>query len=482
MRAPAAGWYSDPSAAAAYRWWNGRHWTSATLPRSASTAAGSPPVAQDPPARPTSAQQPLKPSSDVGSASPEAAPSPSVDPGVTPDSFPTRRSLRAQSTRDADPAEGPALTDQRPSLAAGQRPESPEPTPPLPTPAPLVQTTRAEVRAETAVTPAPPKAAAADLPRNEPVILPPFAAARAAALSPAPQPLERPATTAPPTVYRPVNPLTGPAAREVPVSPPGFTVPAAWVANAPAVAPTPGYAVRPGQIGPAASARPGSYGSVRPQPVNRAARLSLTFPLLVIAGGMVFGIISGILVATGIVRLDRLGVLVVVAALFGLVAVGLVIAGIPLAIVGLVRATEFRRAGFTAKGRPHAIIGLILCAVMLANGVHSGIVGADAQRHRTTGVTSSAQRAAPAAATTPQVGVAQEDGTYSYSQAQAQDSIGAAYTTTLKRAPASVTCPGSEPLQISVSFSCTVTLAGGAVTTAHVTIIDDEGHAEVQVE
>jgi hypothetical protein len=200
--------------------------------------------------------------------------------------------------------------------------------------------------------------------------------------------------------------------------------------------------------------------------VNRPAR-----------NGMALGILSMLQVVILIGVVADTGRLFVVWAVWGL-------GGLIWSIVGLVKARRWEAQGFVPLGVRRAVAGIVLCSIaLLAQGTESALALASSVQPATGGTQlpggSVAQGVSPAVM--PGVAVVQGDGSYAYSRLHAQGSIAAAYRSTLHSAPTGVVCPAAEPLQVSVSFACTVTIRGGVVTTAQVTIIDEQGHVEVQV-
>ncbi|BDZ51648.1 hypothetical protein GCM10025867_38890 [Frondihabitans sucicola] len=168
------------------------------------------------------------------------------------------------------------------------------------------------------------------------------------------------------------------------------------------------------------------------------------------------------------------------------------VAGLVCSIVGYRRARRWEEQGFIPVGVRRAIAGIILCSVaLLAQGTETGLalatggiqpIGrAPTTDNGSSAAGSSSHGSSGSPTTAPVVAVLQGDGTSVYSQAQAQTAIGAAYAATLKAAPTGVVCPATEPIQVSVTFPCTVTITGGTSTVAQVTVVDAQGHVEVQV-
>ncbi|GAA4677101.1 DUF4333 domain-containing protein [Frondihabitans cladoniiphilus] len=281
----------------------------------------------------------------------------------------------------------------------------------------------------------------------------------------------------------------------------GFTPPAAWVAHAPAYPPAPASLV------PTRAFPPGGP-TLGPAPTNRPSRLALTFVLFAVLGLGVMGGVRGYESARTTAPGSGASILVAVVAL---VVVGLLLASLPLAVVGIVRGNELARWGLPAIGRTAAIVALVLAGLYIVGATPSFVSGlehglaarnAAAKLGIDTGLggtglggtglggtplggapgSSGAQGTGDTFAELPQVAVVSPsgDGSYVYSQAQAQSALSQAYAATLKASPASVACPAAEPVGTSISFECTVTLAGGTVTSATVTELDEQGHVQIQ--
>ncbi|GAA4265471.1 DUF2510 domain-containing protein [Frondihabitans peucedani] len=373
--APRAAWYPDPAHEAAYRWWDGVRWTSATRAE---------------PERPqTVAEVPV------------------ADPAADP--LPSRRSLRA---------------------AAAATPASPAAAPPVPAPY---------------------------VPLN-PLVT-----------APVPQPTAHP-TGQQPYVQQPVQ---QPYGQQQPYTQHPYAQQQHYAPQQYAQQP---YAQQQyAQGGYGNGSRFLAKPTVMPvdKAINRPAR-----------NGMALGVLSMLLTLILVGATMATGHLLVVWSVWGL-------AGLAWSIFGLVKARRWEAQGLVPVGAHRAVAGIVLCSLaLLGQGTETGLALAAGVQPATgsalpaggTGTGTGTGTGAGAAATTPPVvAVQQGDGTYAYSQATAQSSIGSAYASTLKSTPTSVECPASEPMQISVSFQCRVTLPGGTVTTAQVTIMDAQGHAEVQV-
>lgn len=392
--APRAGWYADPSAAAAYRWWDGAQWTAQTLDAAPTASAPTP----APASTPASAEVEEHAAAEREAAERAATQRATTQPRPQSPALPSRRSLR-----------------NLPSVAVG--------TPPAGSVEPTV------------------------------------AAPAAAASSP----------------YVPLNPLATTATP--PASPSdGWHTPAAWIANAPA---SPEHAVY-GTGSPFGASRPGAFTL---QPRNKPARLALTFMLItLITDGVSIALTTQRLLTSPIAVLAQLGV--------GVVVIGLVIAAVPLSIVGLVRASQMKSSGLTPVGRPHAVAALILALLFLALfglalsvGVLAGLerAGSHTTTSSTTGAGTGTSAIAHSAtgAPTPVIGTPQADGTLLYSQAQAQAALTAAIKGDTSIA-ATVGCPATVALSVGASFECRVTLPGGTAT-AHVSVLDSTGRSEIQI-
>lgn len=425
--APQAAWYPDPARQAAYRWWDGARWTPSTLDEL--PAAG--PVAPQPPALPQQAVAP--------------------------------QDVRAPTQ--------PAAQHQVAPHAHAAGPQAAQPSPAGTTPLPSRRSLRAAAEG---------------------------APAAAATAPPAPKP------------FVPLNPLVAVVAPASPETP-GWHTPDAWIANAPAGTPAPAYGVPvpPGQgygqpygqgqghpygQGQNHSYNHGqanTYGTPTPTPRGYSAASQFTNKPTVMPtekginraarNGMALGILSALVSLIIVSASFATGRLLVVWSFWGL-------AGLIWSIVGLVKARRWEAQGFVPVGGRRAVAGIVLCSIaLLAQGTESGLAlaasvhPAGASSVPAPGTAAGTTGGAGSSTTAPVVAVLQGDGTYAYSQAQAQSSIGAAYAASLHSTPTSVACPATEPMGISVSFACTVTLPGGAVTTAQVTVVDAQGHAEVQV-
>ncbi|ARC57525.1 hypothetical protein AS850_10605 [Frondihabitans sp. 762G35] len=495
MTGPKPGWYPDPSGASPFRWWDGSTWTTRV-------AQDAQPTAQEAEPRPAAAA--AAPS--VPAAAPAAAPAPtapaaSATPAPAspaPAPLPSRRSLRAASPATAADPRSPGSipvasapvprpagsppqpvrarlsaaqpTGEQPAVRLASAPQvTPQGAPPVVQPRP-------------AAVPLPAQAAPQQPVPQQPVLLPPMRATTPLRATPPPAPAPqvaaqpRPVHPAGPQQpafqpgnYVPLNPLATTAPGEVqPTSPPGFQTPAAWIANAPVPVPTYANPATAPFGGP--SSYRGSFASDR----NSPARAALTVALLCL---VVRGVLNGLVQVESFRSGSGLLVLEIGVPLLLLAAVSL----FPLGIAGLVRASRLAGAGRRALGRAPSIIAMVIACLVLGftgvpflQGVANGIQAGLAARQ------TSATGAAPAAAVVPQVAVAAGDGTYTYNRAQAQASIGAAYAATLKAAPKAVSCPATASIQVSVTFTCSVTLAGGEASTAQVTIVDAQGHVEVQ--
>lgn len=259
------------------------------------------------------------------------------------------------------------------------------------------------------------------------------------------------------STYVPVNPLAHENAHHGSASPATarWSTPAAWIANAPQ---QPDHAV---------------YGTGVP-----FARQQRRVPLVRATNrparnGFALGILST-LILIGVV-----GATVVTGRLYTVWSLWTVV-GLICSIVGIVRANGWEARGLVPIGRARAVTGLVLCAVsLLGQTTETALAVAGSYGPVAVSPAGAAGSSAPGQA--PVIGIPQPDGALVYSRAQAQSSIAAAYTSALKSEPARVACPTSEALAVSVSFSCRVVVAGGTATTAHVTIVDSAGHAEIQV-
>lgn len=257
--------------------------------------------------------------------------------------------------------------------------------------------------------------------------------------------------------YVPVNPLGHGSTPHGPSSPAsaGWSTPAAWVANAP-------QRVDHAVAGTGTFSAPQRRRVPLVQAINRPAR-----------NGFALGILSTIILICVVGMTVLTGRLYTVWSLWTVV-------GLICSIVGLVRANRWEAGGLVPIGRARALVGLVLCAVSLLGQTTETALAVAAQ-YGPAAVSGAGASGRTTPGQAPVIGIPQPDGALLYSKAQAQSSIAAAYTSTLKSAPTKVSCPESTSLAVSVSFSCRVVVAGGTATTAHVTIVDTEGHAEIQV-
>jgi hypothetical protein len=282
-----------------------------------------------------------------------------------------------------------------------------------------------------------------------------------------------------PGAYTPVNPLlpvhaAGPGVltpAPLPAEPAGaagFHAPSAWVQNAPA-APLPPVMPYGMRGAPGGYANPYAPRADQPHPKNRPARWALTLPLLSLVLSPVVAAIS---------RSGFTGFAISEILSFGLL--GALIASIPLGIWGLLQANTVERQGGRPRGRPHAIIGIVLGVMILVFGIIAAVGVIQARTTTATGsspsVTAPVQPVQTPEAGTPQDANGQTE--YVYSESLAESQIRQAIVTKTHLTPTSVTCPASEPIVIGTTFDCTVTLPTGPLT-AHITIVSDEGELEI---
>ncbi|AMM21784.1 hypothetical protein AX769_18555 [Frondihabitans sp. PAMC 28766] len=209
---------------------------------------------------------------------------------------------------------------------------------------------------------------------------------------------------------------------------------------------------------------------------NLPARWALTLPLLALVLVPVFvGIrVSGVLGAAG----------TAVALIIDVLALAALIAGIPFGIVGLVRAARIARGGQIARGRPHAIIGIVICVLLLVGNSVTAVrlldIGSAAQRTANQSTLPTAGATAPAQAP---IGATPEDGdgttSYVYSQSLTESAITSAIVQRVHITPGSVQCPTSELIVIGTTFDCSVALPAAGTTSVEVTVVSDQGELEI---
>jgi hypothetical protein len=265
-------------------------------------------------------------------------------------------------------------------------------------------------------------------------------------------------TSAAPAPYIPLNPLGAAHSPSTPGTPesPSWHTPDAWVANAPQA---PLHAV----YGSGAPFAP----QVRRMPVvraiNRPARNSLALGVLSML------ILLCVIAVTIVTR--ELHAVWSLWALVGLIA----------GIVGLSRANRWEAAGMVPVGRGRAIAGIVLCAIaLLGQTTEAGLVVAGSYGNASssaTGLTSQGSGSAP----TPVIGTPRGDGTFTYSEGQAETAVAGAIKGSTSLQPV-VRCPLSVPLSVGSSFICHVRLsANSAMLNAQVSVLDASGRSAVQV-
>lgn len=282
-----------------------------------------------------------------------------------------------------------------------------------------------------------------------------------------------------PLPYTPVNPLLPVYAVEPDALTPaplpaelsggaGFHAPSAWVQNAPA-APAPPVMPYGMRGAPGGYANPYGPTPILPDPKNRPARWALTLPLLSLVLSPFVGTMSRSGLTEGaLARILSLGLL------------GMLIASIPLGIWGLLQANNVERAGGRPRGRPHAIIGMVLGVLILIIAIVAAI-GIIQARNTAAASTSQSVTAPVQPVQTPEAGTPQEANgqtEYVYSEPLAESQIKQAIVTKTNLTPSSVTCPASEPIVIGTTFDCTIALPTGPLT-AHMTIVSDQGELEI---
>lgn len=282
-----------------------------------------------------------------------------------------------------------------------------------------------------------------------------------------------------PGAYTPVNPLLPVHAAEPDALAPaplqaepsgaaGFHAPSAWVQNAPA-APAPPVMPYGMRGAPGGYANPYTPMADQPHPKNRPARWALTLPLLSLVLSPVVAAIS---------RSGFTGFAISEILSFGLL--GALIASIPLGIWGLLQANDVARQGGRPRGRPHAIIGMVLGVMILLFGIIAA-VGVIQARNTTAAASSPSVTAPVQPVQTPDAGTPQDANgqtEYVYSESLAESQIKQAIVTKTNLTPTSVTCPASEPIVIGTTFDCTIALPTGPLT-AHMTIVSDQGELEI---